>query len=177
MPSSVKYKTHGVFAHFLAILFTLVGVLGIFLVIFYNAPLPSNDDLKASQAAQRWWLVTITDDLAPRVDLPVVHGKPTSDDTPSISTGVFPAIRVGEASSDSSNRARDLSDAKIDGRLEYGFGVFGWCEWHKGDYLGNGLCHSEIFWRLPQDASPDDRVVTLNLPGLVSSSSVVVNTN
>ncbi len=53
---------------------------------------------------------------------------------------------------------------RIDGRKAYGFGVWGWCGWIRGDVIGDGQCKTKAFWQLPKDAPLDDPVGDLDLP-------------
>ena len=54
--------------------------------------------------------------------------------------------------------------ATDDGRPQFGFGVWGWCEWARGDDVGDAYCRTHAFWRIPRDAHPRDDVLDLDLP-------------
>ena len=60
-------------------------------------------------------------------------------------------------------------DTENVGGLQYGFGVWGWCEWDA--MLPTGVCHGKGSWSIPQDAPKDDPVLDLNLPEYVSPAA------
>ncbi|KAK6904945.1 hypothetical protein I203_105764 [Kwoniella mangroviensis CBS 8507] len=52
---------------------------------------------------------------------------------------------------------------------EYGFGVWGWCEWSTNKGATGGSCVKKSFWEIPEDAGGDS-VSSLNLPSEISQS-------
>ncbi|ORX35040.1 hypothetical protein BD324DRAFT_633712 [Kockovaella imperatae] len=52
---------------------------------------------------------------------------------------------------------------------KFGFGVWGWCEWHSGQD-GVGQCHGKGSWSIPRSAPDGDPVLDLDLPGAVATS-------
>ena len=53
-----------------------------------------------------------------------------------------------------------------DGLKQYGFGVWGWCEWGDSPAAVTDFadCTSKAFWSIPGDGKPGDTVRALHLP-------------
>ena len=178
------------FTHIFVTSLILLSALGIFLTLFYNAPLPSTPSFGAGSMDKRFWFVQIIDQSVPRLTGPTLPDPstptltatlhkpiptfPEQTDT-TIPTGISPGNRPAKRHPDFGRLTEraDLDNVdsrtrgrmnRFDGRKVYGFGVWGWCGWYKGDELGRAQCTTKAFWQLPKDAELDDPVGETDLP-------------
>ena len=152
------HPTSAALSHLAALTLTLAASVLILIVVLYNVPLPADAHPEADDAQARWWLVQVTDNTAPRVvGVPIQHANGTiaSGGSSGVSTEDFPAKRQ--------SRGRYSANDGVDGRQMYGFGNWGWCEWHRDDPFGDATCRTKAFWRIPRDTE-EDEVGDLNLP-------------
>lgn len=64
------------------------------------------------------------------------------------------------------NETTATTGSTVPGQLEYGFGVWGWCEWGNSPVAETGFatCTLSPFWSIPSSAQPGDGVDVLGLP-------------
>jgi hypothetical protein len=57
--------------------------------------------------------------------------------------------------------------------MEYGFGIWGWCQWPSSDLMAisvlghgdtRGLCRLDTFWKIPDSAELGDSILDVRLP-------------
>jgi hypothetical protein len=165
-----RHPTIAVVTHLTAVTLTVAATVLLLLVVLYNAPLPADAHPDADDAQARWWLVQVTDNTAPRVvGVPIEHATRT---TPA---GVTTVIPPGSHEVKRQSGDRYSANGGVDGRQMYGFGSWGWCEWHRDDPFGDATCRTKAFWRIPRDAVMSE-VAALNLPGYVVSTQYVLRT-